>query len=270
MDEEVEEKFFPVVGSKTALVDLSHLSHSEQEDIEPLLDKQIIKEVPGFTSLMQHKIRVKEDTPPRQRSYRIPERLVPVLQKEIKFMLELGIIEESNSEWCSPVVLVPKKDGSLRFCVDFRYLNAMSSFDPYLTPRVDDLLERVGPATYITTLDLCRGYWQVALAQEAKELTAFKTSFGMYQFKVKLFGLQGAPAKFQRLMDYVLKDVSAFSAAYLDDVVVYSRSWEEHVIHLKEVLQRIKLAGLVINPKKCSIGRREVEYLGFVIGFGQI
>ncbi|XP_032442308.1 uncharacterized protein LOC116734877 [Xiphophorus hellerii] len=269
-DEEVTENFFPTSMSDCALVDISHLSPTKQDKIKPLLDPQLFQEVPGFTSLVHHKIRLKEDAPSRQKSYRIPERLVPVLEKEIKLMQDLGIIEESSSEWCSPIVLVPKKDGSLRFCIDFRYLNAVSNFDPYPMPRVDDLLEKVGSASYITTLDLCKGYWQVALAPEARELTAFKTPFGMYQFRVMPFGLQGAPATFQRLMDHVLRDVSAFSAAYLDDVVVYSQSWEEHLIHLQEVLHRIRLAGLTVNPKKCNVAQREVEYLGFVIGFGKI
>ncbi|KAJ0044064.1 hypothetical protein NL108_006172 [Boleophthalmus pectinirostris] len=269
-DEEITEKYFPTDTNEHVAVDLSHLSSPQQEDIQPLLDPSLFQETPGFTSLVQHKIRLKKDAPVRQRSYRIPERLVPVLQKEIKLMLELGIIEVSSSEWCSPIVLVPKKDGSLRFCIDFRYLNAISNFDPYPMPRIDDLLERVGGATYITTLDLSKGYWQLALAPEAKELTAFRTPFGMYQFKVMPFGLQGAPATFQRLMDHILRDVSDFSAAYLDDVVVYSSNWEEHLYHLQEVLQRIRAAGLTINPRKCAVAHKEVQYLGFTIGFGRI
>lgn len=137
-------------------------------------------------------------------------------------------------------------------------------------PRIDDLVERVGRAQYITTLDLSKGYWQLALAPEVRELTAFKTPFGMYQFKVMPFGLQGAPATFQRLMDHVLRDVGDFSAAYLDDVVVFSQSWEEHRFHLQQVLQRIQAAGLTINPHKCAVAQREVAYLGYIIGFGKI
>ncbi|KAK7898999.1 hypothetical protein WMY93_019852 [Mugilogobius chulae] len=269
-DEEVSEKFFPIPAAEPAAIDLSHLSPSQQDELKPLLNADLFQETPGFTSLVQHQIRLKQDAPKRQRSYRIPERLVPVLKKEIELMLELGIIEISDSEWCSPVVLVPKKDGSLRFCIDFRYLNAISNFDPYPMPRIDELLERVGSAAYITTLDLSRGYWQLALAPEARELTAFKTPFGLFQFRVMPFGLQGAPATFQRLMDHVLRDVSQFSAAYLDDVVIYSRSWKEHLHHLQEVLKRIQAAGLTINPKKCAMAHREVEYLGYTIGFGKI
>ena len=251
-------------------MDLSHLSQAQQKDVRPLLNPELFRETPGFTSLVQHKIRLKEDAPAQQRSYRIPERLVPELKKEIKLMLEMGIIEVSRSEWCSPVVLVPKKDGSLRFCIDFRYLNSVSAFDPYPMPRIDEMVERVGRASYITTLDLSKGYWQLAMAPEVKGLTAFKTPFGMYQFRVMPFGLHGAPATFQRLMDYVLRDVSEFCAAYLDDVVIFSQSWEEHVSHLQAVLSSIQAAGLTINPQKCAIAQKEVQYLGFVIGFGKI
>ncbi|TKS65328.1 Retrovirus-related Pol polyprotein from transposon 17.6 [Collichthys lucidus] len=271
-EEDTVAKFFPVTttAAEGPEVDLSHLSLTQQAEVKPLLDPELFRETPGFTSLVQHKIRLKGDAPVRQKSYRIPERLIPLLQKEIKLMMELGIIEVSCSEWCSPIVLVPKKDGSLRFCIDFRYLNAVSNFDPYPMPRIDDLVERVGRAQYITTLDLSKGYWQVALAPEAREMTAFRTPFGMYQFKVMPFGLQGAPATFQRLMDHVLRDLSDFAAAYLDDVVIFSQSWEMHKVHLQQVLQKLQAAGLTINPHKCAVAQREVEYLGYIIGFGQI
>lgn len=183
-------------------------------------------------------------------------------------MLSLGIIEASKSEWCHPVVLVPKKDGSIRFCIDFRYLNAISQFDSYPTPRIDDMVERLGKARYLTTIDLCKGYWQVPLTERSKELTAFRTPWGLFQFKVMPFGLHGAPATFQRLMDQVLSDMSDFAAAYLDDIVIFSSTWEEHLQHLEKVLGRLQSAGLTVNPAKCAIAKAETEYLGFVIGNG--
>ncbi|KAL4007856.1 hypothetical protein ACER0C_001708 [Sarotherodon galilaeus] len=264
-----QNSFFPTGKSGPSLVSLTHLKPSQQGDLRALLDPNLFQEKPGFTKLVQHKVHLRDNAPPRRKFYRIPERLVPQLKKEIDLMLSLGIIETSASEWCSPIVLVPKKDGTLRFCIDLRYLNSVSKFDPYPMPRIDELLERVGRSKFITTLDLSKGYWQVALAPEAKELTAFKTPFGLFQFRVMPFGLQGAPATFQRLMDQVLRDVSDFAAAYLDDVVIFSQTWEQHVAHLRRVLKLIKSAGLTINPHKCKIAQPQVEYLGYVVGHGQ-
>ncbi|KAL4007477.1 hypothetical protein ACER0C_001329 [Sarotherodon galilaeus] len=258
-DEEEGEQFFPTGKSGPSLVSLTHLKPSQQGDLRALLDPNLFQEKPGFTKLVQHKVHLRDNAPPRRKFYRIPERLVPQLKKEIDLMLSLGIIETSASEWCSPIVLVPKKDGTLRFCIDLRYLNSVSKFDPYPMPRIDELLERVGRSKFITTLDLSKGYWQLALAPEAKELTAFKTPFGLFQFRVMPFGLQGAPATFQD-----------FAAAYLDDVVIFSQTWEQHVAHLRRVLKLIKSAGLTINPHKCKIAQTQVEYLGYVVGHGQV
>ncbi len=151
-------------------------------------------------------------------------------------MKELGVIEPSMSKWSSPMVIVPKKDGSLRVCIDFRKLNAQSKFDAYPMPRVDDLMEKIVRAQYITTLDLCKGYWQVPLNPESRPYTAFRTPLGLFQFTVLPFGLHGAPATFQRLMDRVLQGCEDWSAAYLDDVVIHSISWVEHLQHLQQIL----------------------------------
>ena len=164
------------------------------------------------------------------------------LREELDVMLSLGVVEPSSSDWCSPVVLVPKRDGTIRFCIDFRQVNALSKVDPYPMPRIDELVERLGKAKYISTIDLSRDYWQVPLRERAKEVTAFRTPFGLYHFRVMPFGLQGAPASFQRLMDGVLEGVHEFAAAYLDDVVIYSNNWQDHMYHLKQVLGRIREA----------------------------
>jgi len=165
---------------------------------------------------------------------------------------------------------VPKKDGGLRFCVDFSKLNNISAFDPYPMPRVDELVERLGKAEFLSTLDLCKGYWQVPLNTQARELTAFKAPSGLFQFKVMPFGLHGAAATFQRLMDEVLRGAEDHAAAYIDDVIIYSSSWEEHLQHLSDVFRRIRQAGLVVNASKCQLARSEVCYLGYVLGCGTI
>ena len=149
--------------------------------------------------------------------YRLPQAMKETLQEEIKEMLKHKIIEPSKSEWASPVILVSKKDGTKRLCVDFRRLNSVTEADPYPIPQVDELIDRLGNAKFITTLDLTKGYWQVPLAPESRAKTAFVTPFGKYQFLTMPFGLMGAPSTFQRMMDDLLRDLHLFSAAYIDD-----------------------------------------------------
>ena len=155
-------------------------------------------------------------------------------------------------------------------CVDYRRLNAQSRTDAYTMPRVDDLIDRLGDAAYISTLDLSRGYWQVPVTKDARPKTAFITPYGLFQFRVMPFGLQGAPATFQRMMDVILDDVGEFAAAYLDDLVIHSTSWDDHVRHLREILRRLGQAGLTVKPKKCQIAMSQCTYLGHVVGNGKV
>ena len=168
--------------------------------------------------------------------YRLPKVRHQAVQNEIQQLLRAKTIEPSTSPWAPSIVLVPKRDGSLRLCVDYRHLNRVTKPDPYPMPRVDDLLDRLGQAKYISTLDLTKGYWQVPVHPESRQQTAFITPFGKYQFLTKPFGLVGAPTVLQRLMNTVLADVSSFSTAYLDDVSIFSNSWKDHLVHLDEVL----------------------------------
>lgn len=268
-EEECSGQFFPT-NQQAATMDTSHLSSCQQKELAEIIPPGLFKEAPGYTTVVEHTIPLKDPTPVRQRMYRVPERLLPSLKTEVEDMLALGVIERSTSEWSNPVVLVPKKDGTMRFCIDFRRVNAQSHFDAYPMPRLEDLIERLGKASFITTLDLCKGYWQVPLAKEVRPYTAFRTPQGLFQFVVMPFGLQGAPATFQRLMDIVLMGTDSFAAAYLDDIVVYSSTWEDHLRHLGEVLQRIHRAGLTIHPFKCAIAKEEVRYLGHALGRGVI
>lgn len=196
--------------------------------------------------------------------------MVEQLKTEIETMLEMGIIEPSTSEWSNHILLVPKKYGGVRFCTDFRKLNSVSCFDSYPMPRFDELIERLGKAYFMTTLDLCKGYRQVPLDPSCKPYTTFRSSSGLYQYTIMPFGLHGAPATFQRLMDCALMGCEQYAAVYLDDVVIYSGSWQEHLRHLVDILKRLQEAELIINTTKCTWAQKEVRYLGYLLGHGQI
>ena len=246
------------------------LSPEQHQDVKQLLgrNRDRFSEIPGRTHVIRHDIYTKPGKVVRQRPYRIPQARREAIKKEVDTMLKLRVIEESHSPWSSPIVIVPKPDGSLRFCNDFRKLNEISTFDAYPMPRVDELIERLGPARYVSTLDLTKGYWQVPLTYRAKAKTAFTTPEGLFQYTVLPFGVHGAPATFQRMMDRVLRPHRAYAAAYLDDIVVHSTTWELHLQHLEAILGALRRAGLTANAKKCCIGLTETEYLGFTIGRG--
>ena len=137
-------------------------------------------------------------------------------------------------------------------------------------PRIDDLIDRLGKAKFITTLDLTRGYWQMPVTAEDQHKTAFVTPFGLFQFKVMPFGLNGAPASFQRMMDRVVDDLQDFAAAYLDDLIIYSTTWEEHLEHVRIVLRKLRGAGLTVKPVKCQFGMEHCVYLGHIVSEGTI
>ena len=246
------------------------LSPAQTQDLKELIarNQDRFSELPGRTRAIAHDIRTEPGKVVRQRPYRIPEARRVAIKEEVKKMLELGVIEESHSPWSSPIVMVPKPDGSLRFCNDFRKLNEVSAFDAYPMPRVDELIERLGPARFVSTLDLTKGYWQVPLTARAKPKTAFSTPEGLFQYTVLPFGVHGAPATFQRLMDRVLRPHRDYAAAYLDDIVIHSPTWNAHLQHLDAVLGALRRAGLTANAKKCQMGLYETEYLGYTIGRG--
>ena len=185
-------------------------------------------------------------------------------------MQEEGVIQASRSPWASPVVLVRKRDGSLRFCVDYRALNAVTKPEVFPLPQIDYLLDKLGQSKYFTTLDLKSGYRQIRVDASSREKTAFVTHRGLYEFCVMPFGIKNAPSVFQRLMQNLLlglkKDTEQeFVDAYLDDIIVFSRTFSDHLIHLQRVFECLKEAGLKLNPRKCRFCCSEVEYLGYLV-----
>ena len=244
------------------------LTSEQQHELQGLLEEfaDVMQNQPGRTDAAEHTIDTGTARPVKLPPYRLPHAHKETVQQEIDEMLESGIIEPSQSEWSAPIVLVKKKDGTLRLCVDYCRLNSVSKSDAYPMPRIDDLIDQLGKARYLTTLDLTRGYWQVPVAADVRHKTAFVTPFGLYQFTVMPFGLQGAPATFQRLMDQVLRGVGDFAAAYLDDIVIFSETWEDHLTHVHSVLSRLQKSGLTAKPSKCQFGMAQCVYLGHVVG----
>ncbi|CAM4363430.1 unnamed protein product [Caretta caretta] len=225
---------------------------------------------PGLTERAYHSIDTGNAHPIRVQPYRVSPQAKTAIEREIQDMLQMGVIRPSESAWASPVVLVPKPDGEIRFCVDYRKKNAVTRPDNYPMPRTDELLEKLGRAQFISTLDLTKGYWQVPLDESAKERSAFITHLGLYEFNVLPFGLRNAPATFQRLVDGLLAGLGEYAVAYLDDVAIFSDSWADHLEHLQKVLERIREAGLTVKAKKCQIGLNRVTYLGHQVGQGTI
>ena len=250
---------------------IAGLSEHEAEQVRQLLCEYAIvfSEGPedlGRAGVVKHHIRTGDAPPIRQRPRRLPMALREDAGKAVEEMEKQGVIEPSASPWSSPIVLVRKKDGSVRFCVDYRKLNAVTHKDSYPLPRIDDTLEALGGSEWFSTLDLKSGYWQVELAQEDKEKSAFSTGTGLWQFRVMPFGLCNAPATFERLMEQVLSGVDLATAlVYLDDILVHAATFAKHLGHLRLVLTRLQQAGLKLSPKKCFLLQRRVKYLGHVI-----
>ena len=221
----------------------------------------------GNTTEVTHSIDTGSSKPVRQGPRRTPFALREKVNQMVDDMLKQGVIQESKSPWASPIVLVKKKDGDLRFCIDYRKLNHITKKDVFPLPRIDDTLDLLAGTKYFTTLDLASGYWQVEMEPGAREKTAFVTWSGLYEFRKMPFGLVNAPATFQRLMEMVLaiQIKNGSCLVYIDDVIVLGRTLEDHLIKLKEVLAQLRKAGLRLKPKKCQFAQLEVTYLGHVV-----
>ncbi len=183
---------------------------------------------PTQTTVLQHDVDVGDHKPIKQHAYRVNSTKRAVMNKEVEYLLQNGFAVPSSSSWSSPSLLVPKSDQTPRFCNDYRKVNAITKSDSFPLPRMDDCVDRVGSAKYVTKLDLLKGYWQVPLTPRASEISAFVTPDHFLQYTVMPFGLKNAPATFQRLVNTVLSGVKNCEA-YLDDIVVYSSTWAEHV-----------------------------------------
>ena len=185
-------------------------------------------------------------------------------------MVKSGTLVPSQSPWSSAMVPVRKPDGSIRLCIDYRRLNSVTQPDPYMMPRVQDLLDRISQARWLSKLDLNKGFYQIPLVPESVPKTAFCSPWGKFAFTRMPFGLMNAPTSFQRAMDEALTGQENSSATYIDDIVVFSETWEDHLRHVRAVLEALKRTGMTANPDKCTWGAQTLTYLGHRVGLGLV
>ena len=221
----------------------------------------------GKTNIVKHKIVLEDPKPFRERYRRIPPHQYNEVKEHLKQMLEIGAIRKSKSPWASAVVLVRKKDGALRFCIDLRKLNARTVKDAQTLPRIEESLDSLNGAVIFTSLDLKSGYWQVELDEESMPYTAFTVGpLGFYECLRMPFGLTNAPATFQRLMESCLGDLHLnWCIIYLDDIIIYSKTPEEHLERLEGVFAKLQKAGLTLKPSKCEFFKSRITYLGHIV-----
>ena len=220
-------------------------------------------------NVIEHEIVLEDKTPIYLRPYRKSEHERHEIRKQIAEMLGNGIIRKSRSAYSSPLILVPKPNGTKRICIDCRKLNKVTVRQNWPLPLIQDVLDRLSGSIFFSTLDLKSGYWQVAMHKDSIALTAFSTPDGHFEFVRLPFGLRNAPADFSRLMHRVLGDLD-FVEIYLDDLTVHSKTFEEHLQHLETVFGRLREANLKLNPEKCVFVAHQVRILGFIVSRNQV
>ncbi|GBO34796.1 Transposon Ty3-I Gag-Pol polyprotein [Araneus ventricosus] len=215
---------------------------------------------------VKHRIETSDNASIKHRPYRTSATERRAIENEVQRMLKEDVIQPSDSPWSSPVVLVKKKNGEWRFCVDYRRLNKITKKDVYPLPPIDDALDCLAGAKSFSMMDLKSGYWQIEVDDKDREKTAFVTSDGLYEFKVMPFGLCNAPATFERMMDTVLRGLKwNICLCYLDDIIVYAPNFQEHKSRLRKVLKCIQEAGLTLNSNKCSFDKKKLTILGHLV-----
>ena len=220
----------------------------------------------GCTETVRHQIKLTDNEPISMPYRRIPTNQYQEVKNHIQKLLEKDIIQPSKSPYAAPIVVARKKDNSIRLCVDYRKLNQRTIRDAFPLPRIEESLDALHGSTLFSTMDLASGFHQIAMHPDDRHKTAFSTPFGLFEFRRMPFGLCNSPASFQRLMQQIFSDtVFQTLLVYLDDIVVYSQSLDEHLQRLEFVFERLRAHGLKLNPRKCHFFQEEVQYLGYTV-----
>jgi len=268
---EVEEDYVLVQSA----VEIEEIKNLElMQNIEAALMEIEAKGVADLTKtdLVEHEIKLIPGTIPiRQKRRPIPPRYIAQFKKSITEMEKAGLIEHSKSPWSSPIHIVRKDGGNIRITQDFKKLNGVTIKDAYPIPNIDSMLSQLSKAKIFTKLDLTHGYWQIGLSHRSRKYTAFSSEAGFHQFKVLPMGLTNACATFQRLMDKVLKElIGEICFVYLDDVIIFSEDEDEHLKHVKMVIERLKQAKLKVKLSKCEFAVKKIVYLSHIIENGTV
>ncbi|UYV66648.1 hypothetical protein LAZ67_4002441, partial [Cordylochernes scorpioides] len=244
-----------------------NLSPKEQKELKQVLERygDLFSSRLGRTSLAKHRIDTEDAKPIKHKPYRVSAKERDIIKEQIDEMLTEGIIRPSSSPWSFPVILVKKRDGKYRFCVDYRKLNNVTVKDVYPIPRIDEVMDTLQGSTHFSAIDLRSGYWQVEVEERDKEKTAFTTAHGLYEFNVMPFGLCNAPATFERNMENMLGNLRwQICLCYLDDVIIYSPDFPTHLKRLEAVFRCFRESNLRLNDKKCRFAFEELEILGYI------
>ena len=249
----------------------SKLSASQKRDMKNLVFqyRDVFTDKPGTTNLAEHKIEMVTDDPVRVKPYPIPYSLREELKQDIEQMLDMGVIRKSDSPYSSPIGIVRKKDGSNRICIDFRRVNKLSRFDSEPMIRPQDIFSGISQDKYYSKFDMTKGYWQIPMRKQDIAKTSFVTPDGCYEFVKMPFGLMNSGATFTRMMRRLLEGVRNVEH-YIDDCLVHTESWDQHMETLREFLGRVRRAKLTVRPSKCEMGFENMEFVGHEVKKGEI
>ena len=251
---------------------LSHLDSDKRNELKQLIleYEHLFPDIPSRTDKIYHDVDIIDGSKPvKQHPYRMNPVKQQYLREEVQYLLENNFIEPSQSQWSSPCILVPKPDGTFRMCTDYRKVNSVTKTDTFPIPRIDDCIDNIGHAKYVTKFDLLKGFYQIPLTDRAKEISAFVTPDGLYQYKVMPFGMKNSPATFQRLVNGLVSDLDGCKA-YIDDAIIFSEEWEQHLQTIRNFFGRLSEAKLTVNLAKSEFCHANLTFLGHIVGQGQV